>query len=84
MLEKGPLFLIRFNEMKARLRRNDRHRDRRQPATAPEIEHVTARLQNLRRRQRLRDVIVEMLARLGTDEVDLLVPGEERLFVCLE
>src|SRR5262249_52177360 len=81
MLEKNPLFLVRFDQMERRLGADDGHRDRRQPAAGTEIEDVPARIEDLRCRKRLCDVGVEILPRLGSDQIDPLAPLEQLLAI---
>ena len=81
MLEKRPLLLVRLHQMKARLRRHDRHRNRRQPSPAPEVEYLPTRLEDPRRLHPLRDVVVEVLPRLRPDQIHLRRPREEKLLV---
>src|ERR1700720_928967 len=84
MLQEGPFFLVRLHQVKASIRRGDGHRNGGQNAAAAEIENLPRWLQDLRGRQRLRDVFLEIRARLRPDQVHRGVPTKKLALVDVE
>lgn len=80
-LQKRPFLLIGLHEMKPRAGATNRHRNRREPAAAAEIENLARGPQHVGCEESLVDVVVEIALRLRSDQVDLPRPGEQQFLV---